>query len=180
MPPYDSRQTLERLKAALHRHRPRRVVCLGDSFHDRDGADRLSAADRDTLHSMVTAHDWIWITGNHDPTPPRRLGGHGVATLEMGGLIFRHEAKGMTHGEISGHFHPVAVVRTPRMRFRGPCFVTDERRLILPAFGTYTGGLNVLSPSVRRLLANRFSVHVLARQRLFTFPGHVLRPDVAS
>ena len=67
LPPYDTVATLSRLAAVIARHDPRMVIALGDSFHDRNAHERLSAPDREALSAMQARRDWIWISGNHDP-----------------------------------------------------------------------------------------------------------------
>ena len=123
--------------------------------------------------------DWVWITGNHDPAPPPELGGTAADSLVVGPLTLRHEAATgvLPSGEVSGHFHPKASVRTRGRRLSGRCFVTDRRRLILPAFGAFTGGLNVLDPALASLLLPAFAVFVIGKQRLFAFQQHQLAPE---
>lgn len=172
LPPFDSAETLTRLEAVLARHRPRTVVCLGDSFHDVDAPGRLPPAAAARLDALTAAHDWIWIAGNHDPAPDAapdaRWGGRVAGELVLGGLVFRHAAAAgpVAGGEVSGHFHPKAAVRARGRRMSARCFVADGRRLILPAFGAYAGGLNVLAPPIRELLAAPFQVYLLARGRI--------------
>jgi DNA ligase-associated metallophosphoesterase len=169
LPPYDSRETLRRLQAVLKRHRPRRVICLGDSFHDTDAAGRLTAHETDILRRLTAAHEWIWITGNHDPEAPADLGGITAAELQSGNLTFRHEAERGAEGEVSGHFHPKAAVSARNRTVGGRCFVTDGARLILPAFVAYAGGLDVRDPAIECLLGPEYSVFILGRARVHAF-----------
>src|SRR5581483_8138355 len=144
LPPYDTGETLARLAMLVARLNPRLVVALGDSFHDDDGPARLSARDRDSLAALQRGRDWIWIAGNHDPRP-HGLAGTFVETFAAGPLTFRHApvADG-THGEVAGHLHPAARVAGNGRSVRRRCFAGDGYRLVLPAFGAYAGGLNVL------------------------------------
>lgn len=175
LPPYDSRETLCRLAAVLTRFRPLRVISLGDSFHDGDAADRLSAEDGGRLAGLTGGRDWVWVVGNHDPAPPLDWGGRLASTLTDAPLVCRHEAEiEQPDGEISGHFHPKARVRTRAGAVSGRCFVTDGRRLILPAFGAYTGGLDVLHPAITRLFRDGCRVHLIGRDRLFRFDRSAL------
>lgn len=178
LPPYDTAATLERLEEAVDRHRPERVVALGDSFHDQRAADRLAPRDGDRLRTLTAALDWIWVCGNHDPAPPETWGGTVADEVVLGPLRFRHEAQTgqPAAGEVSGHFHPKAAVQLRVKRVTGRCFVTDGRRLILPAFGAYAGGLDVLDPAIAALLVPRFKVYLLGRDRLFPFPKSALSP----
>lgn len=176
LPPYDSTATLARLKAAIDRLDPAVVVALGDSFHDAGGADRLAADDRATLAALARGRDWVWVLGNHDPALPASLPGDRMAELTVDGLVCRHAAAPGATGEISGHYHPKAAVHGRAGRVTGRCFVADQDRLILPAFGAYAGGLDVLDPAIRSLLAPAFHVWLIGRAALHRFPGAGLSP----
>lgn len=170
-PPYDTTATLERLARVMRRTRPERVVALGDSFHDLDGPARLGAAERRRIRALTQAVDWVWIEGNHDPAPPSDLGGSGAAEMQIGALTLRHAPKaGAAPGEIAGHLHPKAAVATSARRVSGFCFVTDGRRMVMPAFGAYTGGLDVNATAIRSLFRRGFRVFLLGKERLYAFP----------
>lgn len=168
LPPYDTRATLERLARVVRRFRPRRVACLGDSFHDAQAGDRLDPADREQLQRMVAAQPWTWIAGNHDPEVPAGLGGEVAAELALGPLRLRHlPSAGAAHGEVCGHLHPKASVDTRGGRITAPCFVTDGIRMVMPAFGAYAGGLDCLDPAVSGLFGRAgFRALMLGRERL--------------
>jgi len=170
LPPYDTAQTLAQLAAVIARHEPETVVCLGDSFHDGKAAQRLGRADGERLAGLTAGRRWIWIAGNHDPAPPRDLGGEVQAELTLGALLFRHIAAAETSpGEISGHFHPKAALNWRGRRVGGRCFIGDDRRLILPAFGAYAGGLDVRDPAIAGLFGRRARIHILGQSRLHSF-----------
>ncbi|MDF1791841.1 MAG: ligase-associated DNA damage response endonuclease PdeM [Thalassobaculaceae bacterium] len=177
LPPYDTRATIDRLLAAIQNYSPRRVICVGDSFHDVAGSERLSGEDRAELAAMIHRLDWVWIAGNHDPIPPHGLGGAVADGMVDGPLSFRHEADAAgSPGEISGHYHPVARLRLKGRTVSGRCFANDGARLILPAFGAYTGGLDVRSPDLRRLFAPRFEVALIHARRIWRIPASELLP----
>lgn len=169
LPPYDSRATLAALERAIAAHRPDHVICLGDSFHDREAAARLSKQEIATIRRLTATHRWTWIAGNHDPNPPAILGGEIADDLTIGPLTFRHQAleDAPAPGELSGHFHPKASVATRGRRITARCFVTDGRRAILPSFGAYTGGLDVLDPAIAGLFWHGFTVYLLGRERVY-------------
>lgn len=171
LPPYDSRATLERLGQTMRALSPARVICLGDSFHDVGAANRLCEADRAALTALTSAVEWVWIAGNHDPAPPADLGGWVADVLTDGPLVFRHEADSVAGaGELSGHFHPKASVETRARRLSARCLVEDGRRAILPAYGSYTGGLSVWDPAISTLFPRGFAVHLMLRKGVLKVP----------
>ncbi len=172
LPPYDTRATLERLTRLVRLYRPAKVVALGDSFHDRGGCARLSKDDRARIEALAHEASFIWITGNHDPLPTD-LPGLALAEWREGPFVFRHEGEtrlGPREVEVSGHFHPKASILSRAKRVSRPCFVTDAARLMLPAFGEYTGGLDVRDPAIARLFPRGLRVFLLGQDQLFSFP----------
>jgi DNA ligase-associated metallophosphoesterase len=151
LPPYETRDTLERLERDLAATHARLVVCLGDSFDDLLAAGCLPEADRLWINKLQAGRRWVWIEGNHDPGPVE-FGGEYRNQLEMGGLTFRHIAAADTSGEVSGHYHPKARLRAKGRMISRPAFIYDAHRLLLPAYGTYTGGLNTQSDVLSDLM----------------------------
>ncbi len=183
LPPYDTGATLEKLAAVMDAFDPARVICLGDSFHDPDGSDRLPAPYRAMLTTLQLGREWIWITGNHDPVAPLRLCGETMDEVRLGPLTFRHEPRetigdDYVGGEVCGHLHPAARVRRFGRTIRRPCFVTDGTRVVLPAFGALTGGLNVSDDAFTPLFRRRkYSVFMLGNERLYPFTASRLVGD---
>ncbi|SDI52740.1 putative phosphoesterase [Bradyrhizobium ottawaense] len=166
LPPYDTVATLSRLAAVIARHDPRMVIALGDSFHDRDAHERLSAPDREALMAMQVRRDWIWIAGNHDPALPSDLGGVVASEVAIGPIVFRHEPTGAS-GEIAGHLHPKARVPTRGRSIERRCFVSDGERAVMPAFGAYTGGLSIRDPAFAKIFrVPGLMAHVLGDNKL--------------
>ena len=165
VPPYDSAATLLRLQAVIADYDPRTVVALGDSFHDIEASARLPGTYRDQLRSLMAGREWIWIAGNHDPDAPSDLDGSTVAEIAVGALQFRHEpGPGSGFGEIAGHLHPGARIVRRGRSVRRACFASDGARLILPAFGAFTGTLNVLDAAYRGLFSwAEFRAHMIGR-----------------
>lgn len=177
LPPYDTRATLRRLAAVIERVKPARVISLGDAFHDRDAEARMEEADAAALEALVAGAEWTWVLGNHDPAPPKRFKGDVVAAKRVGTLVFRHEpTKGRADGEIAGHLHPCARVRTETRIQRRRCFATDGRRLIMPAFGAYAGGLNVLDVAFSGIFTAP-TAWVLGRARVYPISPRLLVED---
>ena len=177
LPPYDSRETLERLATAVRLTGARRVFALGDNFHDSQGPDRLDPHAAGMLAALTRALDWVWITGNHDPHLGTHLGteagGERMEELETGGIALRHMARpGTMRPEVSGHFHPRLVVAARGRRIARPCAVRSETRLILPAFGALTGGMDARDPAILSALqpAEAIDALVPARERLVRYP----------
>jgi DNA ligase-associated metallophosphoesterase len=168
LPPYDSADTLQRMAQAITRHKPARVIALGDSFHDRDAADRLGDQERELLQSLGRAAHFTWIAGNHDPHPPAWLNGDVVQDLRLGGLLLRHEPLAAPQaGEVAGHLHPCASVAKWGRSVRRRCFASDGLRLILPSFGAYTGGLDVGDVAFAPLFAGPFHAYMLGGHRVY-------------
>ena len=166
LPPYDTRASLKRLADLAARHAPKRVIALGDSFHDKDAAARLDAEERAALATLAGRAEWIWVEGNHDPEPPSWLGGRVEAEIALGLLLFRHVPSGQK-GEVAGHLHPAMLVRRNGLGVRRRCFVSDGAKLLLPAFGAYAGGLDVGDAAIVSLFAGGFEVFALGRDRVY-------------
>ena len=169
LPPYDTAATLARLARLIARYAPRIVVALGDSFHDGDGPARIGDGDRAALGALQRGRDWIWIAGNHDPDPVIGLGGVSARTLAIGALSFRHEPQpGAVSGEIAGHLHPVARVNGRGRTVSRRCFASDGKRVVMPAFGAYAGGLNVRDRAFAAVFGTlAFTAHMLGEGRIY-------------
>ncbi len=177
LPPYDTPETMARVGRLIARYAPRCVVALGDSFHDGGGPARLSRADRDDIGALQRDRDWIWITGNHDPEPADNIGGEFRGSLIIGALTFRHLPTGVA-GEISGHLHPVARVSHRGRAVSRRCFAADTTRMVMPAFGAYTGGINVRDALFADLFGTlKFTAHMLGEDRLYAFSAKRCLPD---
>lgn len=170
LPPYDTAATLSRLGAAVASYAPRLVISLGDSFHDRIGSAHLPGCYREQLQGLQRGRDWVWIEGNHDPDRPVGLEGSFLSELHVESLVFRHEPKaGAADGEIAGHLHPVARVVRRGKGVRRPCFASDGKRLLMPAFGATTGGLELRHPAMRGLFdRTRLVAHLIGRERIYS------------
>ncbi len=180
LPPYDTAATLDRLAGVMGRYRPQRVIALGDSFHDQGAAERLNDTDRAALARLTDGVDWIWIAGNHDPRPPRGIAGAFADEAVIGALTFRHEPRpDAAEGEISGHLHPAARLRRNGRSLRRRCYALDGRRLVLPAFGALTGGLNVLDAAFAPLFdRRRFTALMIGAQDVYPVSGRKLVGDM--
>lgn len=170
LPPYDTRETLARFFPLLRRYGPRRVVFLGDSFHDDDGVARLQAQDRVALVQALDDIEIVWVAGNHDPSPPAGLPGGAVVELRDGPFTFRHVPAPGAVGEVAGHLHPKATAPTRAGGVTRACFVTDARRVLMPAFGAFTGGLDVGDMAIAGLFPRGSRAFLLGPDRLYSFP----------
>ena len=182
LPPYDSRETLERVALAIRETGARRVFTLGDNFHDSEGSARLEEHAAGMLCALTRAVDWVWITGNHDAGSDwsqmeARTGGTLAQELEVDGMVLRHEAKAdETRPEFSGHFHPRLQIKIRSRRIRRPCAVVSRgtvgTRMILPAFGALTGGMDAADPAIVKALqpADRIDAMLPAGGKLAQFP----------
>ena len=179
LPPYDTRETLIRLAEAIDRHAPEVVIALGDSLHDRGAAERIDEADLHIITLLQEDRRWIWVTGNHDPEIAPVLGGSVCEELTLAGIALRHlpRAAQVTH-EIAGHLHPSAKVSLYGHTIRRPCFLGNGRRLIMPAFGSFTGGLNVLDVAFNPLFGSGgLNVILLGQEGLYPVATRLLRAE---
>ncbi len=154
LPPYDTTETLRRLQAEVDALTPQRLILLGDSLHDGQAEARLASTDIDQIDQLSRGLELLWIIGNHDADGPRHLPGQTLDEITIGTLILRHEPlPAPQQGEVAGHLHPCAKVVGKGRSVRRRCFATDGQRLILPAFGAYTGGLNLRDAAISPLFA---------------------------
>jgi len=168
LPPYDTDTTLARLAAVVEDWRPMRVICLGDSFHDRQASGRLSETARRRLHALqARVADWVWICGNHDPEIPQDCGGRSQHSLTLGGLHLTHQPDLPIRGpQICGHFHPKVTLRVHGRRLRCGCFTLFDDLMVMPSFGAFTGGLNVLDPAIASLRTDRPKLYATRKGRI--------------
>jgi len=177
LPPYDTAATLAQLTRLIAWYGPRTVVTLGDSFHDGDGPARIGSTDRSALALLQRGRDWVWITGNHDPDPADGLGGSFYGLAAIGTLTFRHQPTGAT-GEIAGHLHPIARVSARGRAVSRRCFASDGMRLVMPALGAYTGGLNIRHGAFADVFGTlAFTAHMLGEGRLYAVAAKRCLPD---
>jgi hypothetical protein len=171
LPPYDSHATLTALAGAAAQTGAARLYCLGDSFHDRFGCERLPASARDLLTGLTGRLDWTWIVGNHDPGFADQCGGRLADEIELGGIVLRHEAvRGEARPELSGHYHPKLRVSLSGRSVSRRCFVVSPTKLILPAFGALTGGLDAHHPEIIGRVGPDAAALVPVSDRLLRFP----------
>ena len=171
LPPYDSAETLRRLIDTLERTGARRVVCLGDSFHDAGGPARLPPGPREGLRALIASLDWLWITGNHDDRAGAALGGRVMPEARIGCLTLRHEADpDEAMPELSGHFHPKVAIHHRGRRIARRCFAVSATKIILPAYGAFTGGLDVGDPAIAWVMRGTTTAWVAEGTQLLRFP----------
>ncbi|HEX5008100.1 MAG TPA: ligase-associated DNA damage response endonuclease PdeM [Hyphomonadaceae bacterium] len=181
LPPYDTGATLRRAARLVDALQPTTVIALGDSFHDRRARSRMTQDDVLVVRSLTHRADWVWIEGNHDPQPPEDLGGRVARELRLGPLTFRHEPQaGKVRGEIAGHLHPCARVLGRGRSVRARCFASDGERMVMPAYGALTGGLNVLDAAFSALFPNGMIAAVLGRDGVYAAAGERLAADALS
>lgn len=171
LPPYDSPATIAKLEAEIEDLAPATVVLLGDSFHDARAIERMAGSDRGRLNRLAAGRRWVWLEGNHDLEALAgaldTLAGEVVTTLQVGALSLIHEPQAEpAAGEVAGHLHPCATVVAYARGVRRPAFLTDGRRLVLPAFGAFTGGLDVRHAAFADLFQTRPLVAVLGRDKV--------------
>lgn len=178
LPPYDTHAALLKLTDLMLRLQPDIIVSLGDSFHDSGGPVRMDARDRELLRLLMSRCDWVWVEGNHDGRAPETFGGAFHDTLHIGSLVLKHEpTDAAAPGEIAGHMHPCARVVGRGRSVRRRCFATDGARLVMPAFGAYTGGLNVCDDAFANIFPDGATALVLGKDRVLPAPNERLVGD---
>lgn len=179
LPPHDTAATLLVLAALLEGYAPRTVIALGDSFHDAALDARCGAKNREALRAMISRTErFVWVVGNHDPHPPIHLGGEGRDEVRLGPFVCRHEPRsGPNPGEIAGHLHPCAKVVRRGRAVRRRCFAVGEERIILPAMGAFTGGLNVCDPAYGQYFTQPPAAMMMGKNRIWPMNPAVLAGD---
>ena len=171
LPPYDSHATLTAVAADLQATGATRLYCLGDSFHDRFGCERLPADARELLTGLTSQVDWVWIVGNHDLGFADHCGGRIEDEIVDHGIVLRHEAeRGEPRPEISGHFHPKLRLNVKGRHVSRRCFVASQTKIIMPAYGALTGGLDAHHPEIRKSVGNDAAALVPVSDRMLRFP----------
>lgn len=176
LPPYDTRESLSQLRSVIVAVEPAQVVFLGDSFHDSGARERIDASDLAALRAIAARQQTIWITGNHDPAPPEDIGGMIAEEVALGPIMLRHQPRALAdcEMEIAGHLHPAAAIVQRGRSIRCRCFIGDQRRLIMPAFGSYTGAMNVTSEPFEGLFED-YEVWMLGGRAIHRFPAAKVR-----
>ncbi len=178
LPPYDTRATLEHLSFSLAAARPKRLILLGDSFHDDEAHLRIDASDIAELARLTRGIDVIWLAGNHDPSPPQALGGHFAEEIALGPITLRHIPAALAEEEfeIAGHLHPAASLAQRGRALRRKCFIGHERRIVMPAYGSFTGGLSVSAEPFQAIFPDgRFDVWMIGGKAIHRFPAGRIR-----
>lgn len=169
LPRYDTRATLQKLQELISHYRPVRVICLGDSFHDNHAYKRLEPEDRQALHALVkSVQHWHWVLGNHDTQIATDLPGHPHGSMKILNLLLTHEPENSDDAQIIGHYHPKLYAHVSGQRVSGPAFVKGSSHLIMPAFGSFTGGLDASDDAITSLVGE-CSHYLLYRDRLWKF-----------
>ncbi|MDO6415869.1 ligase-associated DNA damage response endonuclease PdeM [Sphingomonas sp. BIUV-7] len=174
LPPYDTAATLGELEALVAASGATEIWCLGDSFHDAAGCKRMAPAEQARLRALTAAVRWHWIVGNHDSGAADmadHCGGELMPDTFVDGLLLTHEANpAETRPELSGHFHPKLRLSLRGRSVARRCFIAGATKLILPAFGALTGGLDAHDPVIRKAVGGRAQALVPVADRLLRFP----------
>lgn len=172
LPLLDTRDTLQRLAALIDHYQPEEILCLGDSFHDTQAPTRLAGEDLAQLNRLMgKVSHWHWVLGNHDPILPQALGGQRHISLLRSGMCLSHEPEeGEVAPQIIGHFHPKATLRVGGQRISGRCLIHDDQRMVLPAFGSFTGGLDVNHAALREQMMATPKAYLLYRRQVWRVP----------
>lgn len=171
LPQFDTIDTLNRLKEAQARSKPRTLICLGDSFHNISRAFQMPPIYLETLNQISEKSDIIWITGNHDQYLPERLPGMMKDEMTIGAVRLCHEADGLPMTPtISGHYHPKARVKLRARHLSAPCFIESALDVIMPAFGSYTGGLSIMDKALQPFIDKQSKIHLCHDKAIYSLP----------
>ena len=168
IPPYENQDTLLRLETDLDSTSAKKIICLGDSFDDNEASQSLPSDELLWITKMQAGREWIWISGNHDPSPIN-LGGSFLHYLEIEKLYFQHIASADDRFEISGHYHPKIRVIIKGQSFTRRCFLVDKNRVILPSYGTYTGGLYCNRDPLRSIMQQN-AIALMTGKEIYPIP----------
>jgi len=169
LPPYDTSETLDKLKGTCDRLKPKTLLFLGDIYHDNGAYIRMNAQDKRTWDDLLARYNILWIEGNHDPdSAPENIECHRSYKLKE--ISFIHITTDKTYPEISGHFHPAAVIKHKGQKIRRPCFMVSKSKVILPSYGAFTGGLNVDDDAFKNLKLGDVDLYALGSDRVFKVP----------
>jgi len=174
LPPYDTRASLVQLKDVIAASQPRQLIFLGDSFHDNEARERIDEGDLAMVRDMTANIETVWIRGNHDPSPPTDIGGRIAHEVVLASITLRHEPDELAEGEfeVAGHLHPGGGVSQRGRHIRCKCFIANRSRIVMPAFGSFTGGLSVSAPPFRKVFGkNDYQVWMLGDRAIYKFPA---------
>jgi len=168
LPPYDTSETLEKLAYSCEKIRPETILFLGDVYHDKMSESRMNKQDWDAWNKILTDYQIIWVEGNHDPnSAPENIDNHIEYKREK--IHFRHVAENDTFAEISGHYHPVVEINHKQQKIRRPCFIVSENKIILPSYGTFTGGLNVEDDAFAELDLVSRAIYPIGNNKVYRY-----------
>lgn len=170
IPVHDSVETLRVLLSALEIFGMEKLILLGDTFHDQQGYDRMNNKARNLFKKLCESHEVIWIKGNHDGAfVPPHVGD--FEEFKVRNMTFRHEATKDDHHEISGHYHPKANIKYKGARISRSCFIEDGTRMIMPAFGKFTGGFDIREDAIAQFFPKDFTAHLLGKDSIYSIPS---------
>ncbi len=165
LPPYDSFETLYKLNNTLSSLEINTVILLGDIFHDKDGIKRISNKLHHYLESLCKKYKVIWIVGNHDGfLKPKNA--NICLRYRIDDINFVHKAEKNTINEFSGHYHPKATIKLFKKKISRPCFLVGKSKIILPAYGTFTGGIDSTDEVFNKVLEGGHQGYVTLKEKL--------------
>jgi DNA ligase-associated metallophosphoesterase len=168
LPVYDTLDTLNRLQIIIEKYQPEHVVALGDNMHDAKALQRMMPQDLAYLKKLCSSvNQWSWIVGNHDKDDYSTsvLSGmnfYNVITIDN--IVLSHDYCQDVEYQIIGHYHPKISVKTKIRGVNGKCFVVTDNKILMPAFGSYTGGLDVKHAVLNTLISQEKPKYFIIHQ----------------
>ena len=168
LPPYDSEETLKKIFKTIKNHKIKTIILLGDTFHDKNAFDRMSEKVFILFKSLIEKYKVIFILGNHESKfEIGRI--NFLNEYVIDDIHFIHQALPTSIFQISGHFHPVASVKSSIKKITAKCLLHTNNHIILPSFGQYTGGLNINSPVFKPFVNNDSKIYMLTKKSIYKF-----------
>ena len=168
LPPYDSEETLNKIFKTIKNHKIKTIILLGDTFHDKNAFDRMSEKVFILFKSLIEKYEVIFILGNHESKfEIGRI--NFLNEYVIDDIHFIHQALQKSIFQISGHFHPVATIKSSIKKITAKCLLHTNNHIILPSFGTYTGGLNINDPALKPFVNHKSYVYLLTKKSIYKF-----------
>ena len=172
LPMIDTLDTILKIQKCIDVYKPETVIALGDSLHDVHALERMHPDDKAFIMKICqSVQHWHWIMGNHDKNPEKQdlfTQFNFSSKIVTEQFQYVHDVENTDLPQIIGHFHPKASINIGPQTIRGKCFLITEKLIVMPAFGTFTGGLDIHSEAIEKLLNGQtYQCYLLKRSKVW-------------